>query len=113
MKIGLISTTTTSERPNNQLLDYFDENDLWRDTALVLTTDHGFLLGEHDFWAKNRMNMYEEIVHIPLLVHHPEHAGQAGGRRGALTQTIDLAPTFLDLFGVVPPNEMQGRSLLQ
>jgi arylsulfatase A-like enzyme len=95
-----------------QLLDYFDAHGLWGDTALVVTTDHGFLLGEHDFWAKNRMNMYEEIVHIPLLVHHPTHADQAGGRRGSLTQAIDLAPTFLDLFGVVPPNECQGHSLL-
>ena len=51
-----------------QLLDYFDAHDLWKDTALVVSTDHGFLLGEHDFWAKNRMNLYEEIVHIPLFV---------------------------------------------
>ena len=50
-----------------QLLDYFDEHDLWKDTALVVTTDHGFLLGEHDFWAKNRMNLYEEIVAHPAL----------------------------------------------
>ena len=56
-----------------QLLDYFDRHDLWKDTALVVTTDHGFLLGEHDFWAKNRMNLYEEIVHIPLFVHDPRH----------------------------------------
>lgn len=95
-----------------QLLDYFDAHDLWKDTALVLTTDHGFLLGEHDFWAKNRMNMYEEIVHIPLFVHHPAHADKAGQRRRSLTQTIDLAPTMLDLHGVAPPNESQGHSLL-
>ena len=54
-----------------QLLDDFDRHDMWKDTALVVTTDHGFLLGEHDFWAKNRMNLYEEIVHIPLFVHDP------------------------------------------
>ena len=36
-----------------RLLDYFDAHDLWRDTALILTTDHGFLLGEHDWWGKN------------------------------------------------------------
>jgi arylsulfatase A-like enzyme len=95
-----------------QLLDYFDEHQLWRDTALVLTTDHGFLLGEHDFWAKNRMNMYEEIVHIPLFICHPAHAAPARARRKVLTQTIDLAPTLLDVFGVAPPPEMQGRSLL-
>jgi arylsulfatase A-like enzyme len=94
-----------------QLIDYFDRHDLWRDTALVVTTDHGFLLGEHDFWAKNRMNMYEEIVHIPLFIHDPRE-GARGARRRALTQTIDLAPTFLDLFGLRPAPEMQGRSLL-
>jgi arylsulfatase A-like enzyme len=94
-----------------ELLDYFDRHDLWRNTALVVTTDHGFLLGEHDFWAKNRMNMYEEIVHIPLFVHRPGQGGP-GARRRALTQTIDLAPTFLDLFGVAPAPEMQGHSPL-
>ncbi|MGH6923232.1 MAG: sulfatase [Propylenella sp.] len=93
------------------LLDYFDMHDLWKDTALVVTTDHGFLLGEHDFWAKNRMNMYQEIVHIPLFVHDPRQS-VAGASRSALTQTIDLAPTFLDLFGVARQPEMEGHSLL-
>jgi arylsulfatase A-like enzyme len=95
-----------------QLLDCFDAHDLWRDTALIVTTDHGFLLGEHDFWAKSRMNMYEEIVHIPLFVHDPRRPRSAGARRSALTQTIDLAPTFLDLFGVPAAAEMQGHSLV-
>ncbi|HMR33306.1 MAG TPA: sulfatase [Geminicoccaceae bacterium] len=93
-----------------QLLDYFDEHDLWKDTALIVTTDHGFLLGEHDFWAKNRMNMYEEIVHIPLFFHHPAQPG--GSRRRALTQTIDLPATFYELFGAEGPAEMQGKSLV-
>ena len=95
-----------------QLLDEFDRHDLWQDTALVVTTDHGFLLGEHDFWAKNRMNMYEEIVHIPLFVADPRQPGATGSRRAALTQTTDLAPTFLDFFGVAPAAEMEAHSLL-
>jgi arylsulfatase A-like enzyme len=95
-----------------KLLDTFDRYNLWRDTALVVTTDHGFLLGEHDFWAKNRMNLYQEIVHIPLFIYHPAHAAAADTRNASLTQTIDLAATFLDLFGVTAPPEMQGRSLL-
>jgi len=94
-----------------QLLDYFDQHDLWKDTALVVTTDHGFLLGEHDFWAKNRMNMYEEIVHIPLFIHDPRNPGS--GRIGRLTQSIDVGPTFLDLYGVTPPPETGGSSLLR
>jgi arylsulfatase A-like enzyme len=95
-----------------ELLDYFDRHELWKDTALVVTTDHGFLLGEHDFWAKNRMNIYEEIARIPLFVHDPRQPGKAGTRSSSLTQSIDLAPTFLDLFDVEPAAEMEGFSLL-
>jgi hypothetical protein len=96
-----------------ELLDYFDANDMWKDTALVVTTDHGFLLGEHDFWAKNRMNLYEELVHIPLFVHDPNAPHLAGTRSASLTQSIDIAPTLLDLFGAPPAPEMQGFSLLE
>ena len=95
-----------------RLLDYFDAHDLWRDTALVVSTDHGFLLGEHDWWAKLRMPCYEEVAHIPLFIYHPDHADKAGQRRKALTQTVDLMATFLDLFAIAPPPDVQGRSLL-
>ncbi|HYF21468.1 MAG TPA: sulfatase [Ramlibacter sp.] len=95
-----------------RLLDEFDRLDLWQDTALVVTTDHGFLLGEHDWWAKVRMPVYQEVAHIPLFIHSPAHASAAGTRHGALTQTPDLMPTFLDWFGIAPPPEVQGRSLL-
>ena len=95
-----------------RLLDYFDEHGLWRDTALILTTDHGFLLSEHDWWGKNRMPYYEEISHIPLLMHHPDWHGRGGVRRSMLTQTIDLMPTMLDLFGIAQPPEVRGHSLL-
>lgn len=95
-----------------KLLDYFDAHDLWKDTALILSTDHGFLLAEHDWWGKNLMPYYAEISNIPLIVHHPATRAHAGERRTALTQTIDLMPTFLDLFGIEAPPEVQGRSLL-
>ena len=70
-----------------QLLDYFDFHDLWQDTALIVTTDHGFLLGEHDFWAKNRMNLYEEIVHIPLFAHDPRQPSP--GTRTTCADPVD------------------------
>lgn len=94
-----------------RLLDEFDAHDMWQDTALIVTTDHGFLLGEHDFWAKNRMNMYEEIVHIPLFVHDPRDPGP--GRVDRLTQSTDIAPTILDLWDLSPQVEVQGKSVLR
>ena len=95
-----------------RLLDRFDELNLWRDTILLVTTDHGFLLGEHDWWAKLRMPCYDEVAHIPLFLHHPDFASRAGQRRGSLSQTIDLMPTILEMLGVARPAEVEGRSLL-
>ena len=94
------------------MLDYFDAHDLWKDTALILTTDHGFLLGEHDWWAKNRMPLYEEISPHPAL--RPPPGLRRPGRHApqGLTQTIDLMPTFCELFGAPVPAEVQGKSLL-
>jgi arylsulfatase A-like enzyme len=112
LRANYYATVALCDALLGRLLDRFDRHDLWRDTALVVTTDHGFLLGEHDFWAKNRMSLYEEIAHIPLFIHHPGHAGRAGTRSSALTQTADLAATFLDLYGVEPPEECRAQSLL-
>ena len=95
-----------------KLLDWFDAHDMWQDTALILSTDHGFLLAEHDWWGKNLMPYYTEISHIPCIVHHPSFAAHAGERRRSVTQTMDLNPTFLDLFGLPVPPEARGKSLL-
>ena len=95
-----------------RLLDYFDAHDLWADTALIVTTDHGFLLGEHDWWGKNVPPYYEEISHIPLMVHLPGRPDLAGTRSASLTQTMDLMPTILGLHGVAIPTEVLGRSIL-
>jgi len=95
-----------------KILDYFDEHGLWNDTALILTTDHGYMLGEHDWWAKNRMPVYQEIAHIPLIIHHPYFQDQAGSRRSGLTQTPDIMPTILDFHGKTWPETVTGKSLL-
>jgi arylsulfatase A-like enzyme len=93
-----------------KVLDLMDELDLWKETMLIVNTDHGFLLGEHDWWAKSIMPFYNEIAHIPLFIWDPR-SGICNERRESLVQTIDLAPTLLDFFGVVIPADMQGKVL--
>ena len=95
-----------------KLFDQLDALNLWDDTLIVFTTDHGTMLAEHDYWMKNYMPMYNEIVRIPLIVHLPGGA-EAGRRVTSLTQTIDVMPTFLDFHGCVPPPYIQGQSLLR
>jgi len=93
-----------------RLLDLMDAQNLWDDTALIVTTDHGFLLGEHDWWGKNRMPFWDEIARIPLFLHAPGHPRPE--RCAALTQTMDLMPTLLELHGIEPPDTVLGRSIL-
>lgn len=99
------------DRNLGRVLDMMDELDLWKDTMLIVNTDHGFLLGEHDWWGKCAMPWYQEAAHIPLWVWDPR-VGAAGVTRDALVQTIDLAPTLLEFFGQPIPANMQGRALL-
>ena len=95
-----------------KMLDFFDEHNMWDNMAVVMTTDHGFLLNEHEWWAKMRQPYYEEIAHIPLIIYHPKYKEHAGTRRSALTQTPDIMPTMLDLFDIEIPPEVQGKSLV-
>ena len=95
-----------------EILDLMDELDLWKDTMLIVGTDHGFMLGEHECWAKIWMPFYEEVAHVPLWVWDPR-CGKRNEKREALVQTIDFAPTLLEYFGVEVPKDMTGKPLRQ
>ncbi len=93
-----------------RVIDFMDEHDMWEDTMLIVNTDHGFLLGEHDWWGKCRMPFYEEIARTPLFIWDPR-CGVKGERRGSLVQSIDLPATLLGFFGLEKPEVMQGVDL--
>lgn len=93
-----------------KVLDMMDKYNLWEDTMLIVNTDHGFLLGEHDWWGKCRMPFYNEIAQTPFFIWDPR-SKIAGERRESLVQTIDIAPTLLDYFNVEIPKDMQGQPL--
>ncbi len=93
-----------------KILDLMDEKDMWDDTMLIITTDHGFLLGEKDWWAKAIQPIYNEIAHIPLFIWDPR-SGKKNERRNALVQTTDIVPTILEFFGIEPTKDMEGKVL--
>lgn len=93
-----------------KILDFMDAHDMWKDTMLIVNTDHGYMLGEHGFFGKNYMPNFEQIVHTPFFLWNPA-IGCAGERRTELGQTIDIAPTILDFFGIAPTKNMLGKSL--
>ena len=79
------------------------------DTAVVVMTDHGLYLGEHDLFGKPAAPLYAPLTHMPLLIRWP---GLPPRSVDALTTTVDLYATLLDWFGVAVPRLTHGRSLL-
>lgn len=80
-------------------------------TAIVFTSDNGYLLGEHGL--ADKWFMFEESIRTPLIVYHP---GLPAGRRGTVRQeqtlNVDIAPTLAALADVTPPASIQGASLV-
>lgn len=91
-----------------QMLDYLDKKDLARNTIVIYTADNGWYLGELGMYDKRFM--YEPGLRSPLIMRGP--GIPAGSTPDAMVANIDLAPTFLGLAKIQPPESMQGRSLV-
>jgi arylsulfatase A-like enzyme len=79
------------------------------DTLVMLSSDHGFFLGEHTFYDKRLM--YEPSIRVPMMMRYPRLI-PAGSVRQEMVLNIDVPATLLDLIGVASPATMQGRSFL-
>lgn len=109
-RMAYAALVSMCDRSLGRVLDAMDRYRLWQDTLLIVNTDHGFLLGEHGWWAKSVQPWFNELVHLPMFLADPRNRA-AGTRRGGLAQTIDIAPTLLRWFGLPPTPDMQGRDL--
>ncbi len=68
------------------------------DLLLCVTARAGLPLGEHDMIGAPAPRLHDELVHVPLILRLPGGA-EAGVRIAALTQPVDLTPTFLEALG--------------
>lgn len=83
---------------------------LWEEMLVVVFSDHGTEFAEHEFYEK-KVNLYREILEVPLLMHCPERL--PGGRVvEGLADSSDVAPTICELAGLEPLAQFQGTSLL-
>lgn len=93
-----------------KVLDALDRSPHAARTLVVVTSDHGESLGEHDYYFDHGQDVYDPCLRIPLIVAEP---GVAGGTRSAeLASTLDLVPTVLDAVKVSYPPDLAGTSLL-
>jgi arylsulfatase A-like enzyme len=87
-----------------RLLDYLDRSNLARNTIVVVTSDHGTMLGSHG--RRNKMVPYAEALDIPLLMRWPGHI-PAGQKRDAVYTAMDHLPTLCGLAGIQPADNSQ------
>jgi arylsulfatase len=80
------------------------------ETVVLLTSDHGESLGEHDYYFDHGEDLFEPCLAVPLIVFMP--GGVAGRRSDVLASTLDIMPTLLDAARIPPSKGLAGESLL-
>jgi arylsulfatase A-like enzyme len=91
-----------------KLLDFVDSSGISKDTLLILTSDHGEMMGSHGKWEK--MAPYEEAVRVPLVFRWPERL-PAGGKSDVLYTPMDHHQTLAALAGMPAPSGLDGVDL--
>ncbi len=94
-----------------EFLNYLEDHGLFSRTLVVLLSGHGEELGEHGRLGMHGHTLYDELLRVPLVMVIP-HATSAGQIVPEMVRLVDVAPTILDVLGVVPPPTMVGRSLI-
>jgi arylsulfatase A-like enzyme len=93
-----------------RVLDALEELGLSDNTIVVFTSDHGYLLGEHDKFQKQ--HLFEESTRVPFIVRVPWMNKHRGKATKHITELIDLYPTLADLSGLKAPKNLQGESMV-
>ncbi|WP_282021769.1 sulfatase-like hydrolase/transferase [Ruegeria faecimaris] len=96
-----------------RLFAWLEKTGRMEDTMIVLTSDHGDFLGDH--WMGEKTFFQDASVKVPLIIYDPSPEAEAtrGTVSDALVESIDLAPTFLDIAGGEASGHiLEGHSLL-
>lgn len=103
-------TLTQADEYLGKLFDELKRQGIYDETMIILTTDHGHLIGEHGASGKNRWPVWNELGNIPLVIKLPANR-HAGERRSQLTQNIDIMPTLMDYYNIDFDHPIHGESL--
>jgi iduronate 2-sulfatase len=103
---GYYASVAYMDAQVGKVLDALEKSGQADNTIVVFTSDHGYHLGEHDFWAK--VSLHDESAKVPLIVKVP---GKKPAVCRSLVELIDLYPTTAKLCGLEVPARLQGRDI--
>lgn len=103
---GYYASVAYMDAQVGKVLNALTEAGLDEKTIVIFTSDHGYHLGEHDFWAK--VSLRDESAQVPLIICVP---GQKPAVCHSLVELLDLYPTITNLCGLETPANLQGKDI--
>lgn len=91
----------------NRIISYLKENDLYEDTVVVVTADHGEMLCSHGLWSKHVW--FDESLSVPFLISYGKKLKV--GFTDTVLSGVDIMPTLLSLLGLEIPDTVEGKDL--
>ena len=103
---GYYASVAFMDAQVGKVLRKLDEQGLRNNTIVIFTSDHGYHLGEHDFWAK--VSLRDESAGVPLIISVP---GKKPSVCDSLVELLDLYPTVSKLCGLPVEKRLQGKDI--
>lgn len=103
---GYYASVAYMDAQVGKVLDALDKAGLTEETIIIFTSDHGYHLGEHDFWAK--VSLRDESAGVPLIISVP---GKKPALCHSFVELLDLYPTTAKLCGLDVPKRLQGKDI--
>ncbi|MBC8357291.1 MAG: sulfatase [Planctomycetes bacterium] len=103
---GYYASVAYMDAQVGKVLDALEQAGLNDKTIVIFTSDHGYHLGEHDFWAK--VSLREESASVPLIISVP---GKKPAVCNSFAELLDLYPTVASLCGLKVPSRLQGQDI--
>jgi arylsulfatase A-like enzyme len=101
------------DRALGSLFDGLRARGLSDRTLIIVFGDHGEAFDQHPGNRAHSLYVYDENVHVPLVLHLPGQPAARGTHVKKVASVLDIGPTIVDLTGATPPRGTQGVSLLQ
>jgi len=94
----------------SRLLNALRDKKLENNTLLILFSDHGESLTEHNLYFNHSHFLYEDLIRVPLLIIFPDKLPKKVVNQQV--QLIDIFPTIMDILGIKNNKNIEGKSLL-
>ncbi|WP_171124783.1 MULTISPECIES: sulfatase-like hydrolase/transferase [unclassified Ruegeria] len=110
LRATYLALATEVDHHIGRVVDWLRTSGQWDNTVLIVTADHGEMLGDYGLWGKGAF--HDAAYHVPLIVRDPARPDMHGRVHSGFTESIDIPVTILERVGSRPPSSMNGRSLL-